>query len=377
MAVLKEIFFENYKAFKTRHQISIKPITIIFGKNSSGKSSILKLISMLSNAVSHGAESEFSLTPKEYLSFGARYNDLFYNHILSDLNLGLIYEDKRVSAKMLINDGNFSIYIYEVQKGGHSIVIGLLDERPNSLYDSTCMTELGVQEKDMVFDVNYIGPIRIQAPYTISSASIKKRSDVGVRGEFSYEMLLNSYLKKDGLFEEVSAWFSKNMEGQELVMNDVNPSSGLYSLMVQRNGVQVNVADVGQGISQLLPIITESFIKYSRDTIVEIEQPALHLHPSAHATVAYRLAESSKETGTRYIIESHSENFLLGLRKMVVDKNVDFTADDVVIYYIHSEKSPFWIEEIHVSSDGTLTAWPTGVFDESFELMDQISDLQL
>ena len=61
---------------------------------------------------------------------------------------------------------------------------------------------------------------------------------------------------------------------------------------------------------------------------------------------------------------------------MVVDKGTDFTSDDVVIYYIHSEKSPFGIEEIHILPDGTLTAWPTGVFDESFELMDQITDLQ-
>lgn len=376
MTILRKICFENYKAFKAKQQIEIKPITVIFGKNSSGKSSILKLLSMLSNAVSHGVESEFSLTPKEHLSLGARFNDLFYNHILSDLHLGLIYDNESVSAKMLVNDGAFSVYNYEVKKDNRSEVRGLSDECPNSLFDEACMSILGIQEKDLAFDVNYIGPIRIQAPYAISSASLKKRTDVGVSGEFAYEMLLNSYLKKDGLFEKVSAWMKENLEGQELVMNDVNPTSGLYSLAIQRNGVQVNVADVGQGISQLLPIITESFINYSRNTIVEIEQPVLHLHPSAHATVAYRLAASSKETGTRYVVESHSENFLLGLRKMVVDKDTDFTPDDVVIYYIHSDKAPFRIEEIRILSDGTLTAWPTGVFDESFELMDKISDLQ-
>lgn len=374
--MLKEIFFKNYKAFKAKQEIEIKPITVIFGKNSSGKSSILKLLSMLSNAISHGLESEFSLTPKEHLSLGARFNDLFYNHILSDLHLGLIYDNESVSAKMLVNDGAFSIYNYEVKKDDRSEVRGLSDECPNSLYDEVCMSALGIQEKDLAFDVNYIGPIRRQAPYTISSASLKKRTDVGVCGEFTYEMLLNSYLKKDGLFEKVSAWMKENLEGQELVMNDVNPTSGLYSLAIQRNGVQVNVADVGQGISQLLPIITESFINYTRNTIVEIEQPALHLHPSAHATVAYRLASSAKETGIRYVIESHSENFLLGLRKNVVDKNTDFTTDDVVIYYIHSDKAPFRIEEIRILPDGTLTSWPTGVFDEGFELMDQISELQ-
>lgn len=376
MSKLEQIHFQNYKGFKDLQEISLKPITVVFGKNSSGKSSILKLLSMISHAISEGTNSEFSLTPTEGVSLGTRFHDLFHNHILSGLKLELQYDDVKLSSDMLINDGEFSVYHYNVTKGEKTVEKVIGQDLPTSLFDEDSLNVLNINGKELFFDTNYIGPIRVQAPSNIAFSSASKTTKVGFQGENTYGMLLNSYLKKDGLFDNVSAWMKENLEDQELVMDAVNPSSGLYSLMINRNGVLVNVADVGQGISQLLPIITASFINYSKNTFVEIEQPALHLHPAAHANIAYRLASSAIELGTRYVIESHSENFLLGLRKMVADKDSPFTSDDVVIYYIHSEKVPFSIEEIHITPDGDLTSWPTGVFAEGFELMDEITDLQ-
>ena len=42
-----------------------------------------------------------------------------------------------------------------------------------------------------------------------------------------------------------------------------------------------------------------------------IEEPELHLHPSAHGDLAERFAESLKDKNKRYLIETHSENFIL------------------------------------------------------------------
>ena len=48
---LKSISFENYKAFYERQTIQLKPITVLIGKNSSGKSSIAKLFTLLENSL--------------------------------------------------------------------------------------------------------------------------------------------------------------------------------------------------------------------------------------------------------------------------------------------------------------------------------------
>lgn len=42
--MLREISLEKFKAFDTLEELSIKPLTILCGVNSGGKSSIIKII---------------------------------------------------------------------------------------------------------------------------------------------------------------------------------------------------------------------------------------------------------------------------------------------------------------------------------------------
>ena len=58
--MLTRIEFENYRIFKKRQVLDIKPITILFGKNNAGKSAVLKLPSLcmsISNAEDKGSFS--------------------------------------------------------------------------------------------------------------------------------------------------------------------------------------------------------------------------------------------------------------------------------------------------------------------------------
>jgi len=49
--MLRQLSFKNYKAFKTRQTIDIKPFTLLLGPNSAGKSSIIKLIGLLKQSI--------------------------------------------------------------------------------------------------------------------------------------------------------------------------------------------------------------------------------------------------------------------------------------------------------------------------------------
>lgn len=52
MAIIKDIHIRNYKAFLADQRIEIHPVTVLIGKNSSGKSPILKLLPLFANATS-------------------------------------------------------------------------------------------------------------------------------------------------------------------------------------------------------------------------------------------------------------------------------------------------------------------------------------
>lgn len=49
--MIKTIQFSNYKIFKNKQTLSLKPVTVIFGKNNSGKSAVLKLPSIMQSAL--------------------------------------------------------------------------------------------------------------------------------------------------------------------------------------------------------------------------------------------------------------------------------------------------------------------------------------
>jgi predicted ATP-dependent endonuclease of OLD family len=83
---LTTLTFENYKSFRKRETIELRPLTILIGRNSSGKSVIARLPLLLAHSLSERAESpldfEFS-----GLDFGTSFADMNTNfRLFSGLN---------------------------------------------------------------------------------------------------------------------------------------------------------------------------------------------------------------------------------------------------------------------------------------------------
>jgi hypothetical protein len=79
----------------------------------------------------------------------------------------------------------------------------------------------------------------------------------------------------------------------------------------------VSIADVGLGISQTLPVIV-ALHAASPDQLIYVEQPELHLHPRAQSAMAEVLADAAKE-GARMVVETHSSLLLLGIQTLVAE----------------------------------------------------------
>lgn len=376
MATIKDIHIRNYKAFLAEQRIEIRPVTVLIGKNSSGKSSILKLLPLLANATSGKMNSPLMLV-NNGVSLGARYEELFHNFSLVDLLLGASFDNGiSFDVTYAVNEGQLFVYEYQVYKNGEMFAERMIANESLSVNGMTfpkASKHFDLQESEMAFRVDYIGPIRKTAPKEVTFEGYNSILSVGIDGSAAYSALLNSHLKGDGLFEDVSQWFEENLEGQKLSFKQNGPSSGSYSLCVKHDGVDVNISQVGQGLGQLLPIVVASFMQNDVD-VIGIEQPALHLHPAAHANVAYRIAESAKSLKRKYVIESHSENFILGLRNMVADPNRNFNSEDVIIYFVDTDEGVASLDKIEIMPNGELSSWPTGVFSESFDLMSEIME---
>ncbi len=82
----------------------------------------------------------------------------------------------------------------------------------------------------------------------------------------------------------------------------------------------VNVADVGFGVSQALPVLVALNVAQPGQ-LVYLEQPEIHLHPRAQWEMAHVLADAAKR-GVRVVVETHSSLLLLGIQTLVAQGEI-------------------------------------------------------
>lgn len=149
------------------------------------------------------------------------------------------------------------------------------------------------------------------------------------------------------------------------VWNESFPSVGEYlalQLVDLRTDTPVSPRDVGYGLSQLLPVLVEAF-RQRRGTLL-VEQPELHLHPRLQGELAQVLAMQAVEARSQIIMETHSENMVLRLQRLIREGRL--SSDQVQVLYVGAESNEgSWIKSINFSPSGELVdEWPDGFFEE-------------
>lgn len=157
-----------------------------------------------------------------------------------------------------------------------------------------------------VSDMAFLAPIRTQPKKTYDEYTL----------EFSPEGHHTPYLIKKELEKK-----STNRDFHDF-LRKVGRNSGLFKdLAVQRYGRSstspfeldiilderpISVNNVGYGISQILPVIVESFSR-PQNSWIAIQQPEVHLHPRAQAMLGDLFYDMASYEGKRFIIETHSD----------------------------------------------------------------------
>ncbi|TDN37943.1 hypothetical protein A8B98_01420 [Hymenobacter sp. UV11] len=161
---------------------------------------------------------------------------------------------------------------------------------------------------------------------------------------------LNNSLQRLGLTNAVMAKV-KNANEVELSVNRL-PSA---SKAKPRKADMVNIADVGIGVSQLLPILV-ALIAAQEGQIVYIEQPELHLHPRAQVAMGELLAEAANR-GVRVIVETHSSLLLLTIQTLIAQGKIANT-DVGLHWFTRDAKGATNVQYVVPDEDGAYGEWP-------------------
>ena len=119
----------------------------------------------------------------------------------------------------------------------------------------------------------------------------------------------------------------------------------------KETGAETHIGNFGFGVSQCIPIFVQGAIM-PRYTSLMVEQPEAQLHPTAQLELGSFFADLWRERSVGSIIETHSSNILLRLRKLVAEKKTK--ADDISVVFFDIEDGKAIIKNLDINQDGTM-----------------------
>ena len=243
------------------------------------------------------------------------------------------------------------------------------------LPDFTSILENTIYEAaNLTANCDQIGPSRKLPPRVGVIDPYLAANDVGKAAENFLNLLHES---DDETIILINEWMLKLELGYQI------STSFASEFNIQRFGLldgsenEVAIHDVGYGVSQVLPILMQLLL--SRNKLITIEQPELHIHPRLQANLAELFIWSAEHLDNCLIIETHSEHIILRLQKLQREKSRSGTLDghqkplnifeDVNIHVVEKLGDPAHsvCSTLKITSDGEFNGeWPGGFFEERY-----------
>ncbi|MFY1634589.1 AAA family ATPase [Solwaraspora sp. WMMB335] len=423
---IRRLLLENYRGFRNRQEIELAPITVVLGKNNSGKSALTRAPLVIATGFDTTSPSPLDLErlgPDAVDDLREFYHD---QRTIQPLTIGLTldgpvpytlradleYIDNQRSAivaALRIDTDDSTDPVGTIELVASSFMDPMLDSRdidPISAsaqidpeYGDTIEYEIRVTgqptrtrsvrfsgllpapgelpELDDLLRQLRPGPIRYLGPYRERVARqhrmpIGTPAGLGIRGEGLAGLLADSQRRADGrLLAEINTKLSEIVPGWRLAETEAGP---LWSTVLVRDGskAKINLADAGSGLAQVLPVLAQFAIDELENGAADpplqiIEEPEAHLHPYAHAELAELYLAVAKDTGTQFLIETHSETLLLRLRRRIAEMDNDYGPEMVAIYVVEQHDGVSSARRVELDSLGNLDdSWPPGYFSQDY-----------
>lgn len=400
--MITRLHIENFKSWRDTGELRFAPLTGLFGANSSGKTAILQFLLMLKQTVD-------SPDRKQVLNFGderrdpvvlGTFPDVVFQHKSLPLRWRIEFEsfsfeaeiiegarrtlevahfeyqeENSVSSARKRDEGDYKV---EVKAAGSERDSGMTPTPPTKFYGfPPVLQSLYLEDQTHSFEdefaqVYYLGPLR-DYPRREYSWTGSRPSGVGKQGERAVDALLAARLAGQAppgsvwhvtsLEEQVARWLHKLGLVHEFRIDELG-SENLYRVRVRRTPAspEVLLTEVGFGVSQILPVLVLCYYA-PEGSILILEQPEIHLHPSVQAGLADVLIDAIQKRGIQILLESHSEYLLNRLQRRIAEEN-GFTQEDVALYFCSIEDGESRATPLEVDPFGNITNWPRDFFGD-------------
>lgn len=419
--MLSSIRLQNFKCIADSGKLDLAPITVFAGVNSSGKSSVIQALLLMKQTTEDRDPTAPLLINGPYVQLGSYANLIFRQNIETKLGIQVEFaeptkpkpsryrprtsplrvevllsydaehdliilesstvtflrEPKAVLALKKTNEGK---YVADIQSRDKPVSLPALpfkffgaipilhDKSPEViaigyLYDAQWLVQ------SLMRDVVYLGPLR-EFPKRIYSASGRKPDDVGLRGELTGDVLWSWVKRNDESISRVRRIAADLGIAKDIEVKRVRRTN-YYEVTVRdpNQRINVNLADSGFGVSQILPVIVAGYYAQPGSSIV-LEQPEIHLHPRLQSRLADVFIElaAPKEEGSspkQIIVETHSDYLIRRLCRRIAEGRI--RPEQVAIFWFEPSESGTVITKVGLDEKGQIQSWPKGFMDEDYE----------
>lgn len=409
---ITKITVKGFKSIAEECAIDIRPLTILAGANSSGKSSIMQPLLLLKQTLEapydpgplllDGPNVQFT-EAAQFLSVlpEKKKTDCFQIRIetcdfATSHAVTTTYKKGRQGiqiAKMTVENKSWNqssehwtLYPDMPSKAVKSQAHRYILEDADAVKRSRCFLDFESQEDELTLNLTEVVEYDILDSIHIptlrgSPERTYKLNSTGPLYPGTFENYVASLIHKwqrtrdkrlitlgDALY---TLGLTRKIGTQKVSDVGVQIKVNRLSQDGTKNKDMVNIADAGFGVLQVLPVLV-AVIAADPGSLVYLEQPELHLHPSAQVALAQVLADAAKR-GVRVVAETHSSLLLLAIQTLVAEG--DLPQELVKLHWFtRREDGITEVDSVDLDEAGTYGEWPMDFDDVSLNVQSRFLD---
>lgn len=422
---ITKITVSGFKSLANETSIEIRPLTILAGANSSGKSSIMQPLLLMKQTLEvvydpgplllNGPNVQFTSSEQIFSKVNKKFRGRFEVEIammdqndLSQKSLRHTFQRNKEGVeltKTAFRDKKGTIVLKANDTTIDDVKPLLSDfveiagkfKFPQYQLVSEINPEITIERKRCFFNVNLVWRTELLS-YDPTSYALTPLFEIeipkiihipGLRGNPQRTYKTTAVGKEfPGTFENyvasvVHSWQENGDERLGMLtealeklglarrinakkLDDTQVELRVGRLLRSSNGGEdtVSVADVGFGVSQVLPVLV-GLLTAEPGQLVYIEQPELHLHPRAQTALAQILADTAQR-GVRVVVETHSSLLLLGVQALVAEGHL---APELIKFhwFQRGDDGVTTVTSAELDENGAFGDWPEDFADVSLE----------
>ena len=398
-----KLHIKNFRSIK-QLDLELAPITVLYGHNGTGKSSALYAPLTLKNIVVNPNQHVQGFFNYGFTSLGEFSEVIFDHNLNNELELGISLE--AASVNLIDHEGADYGGGYDVEidyriaclsnsvgsfkfktllhdwDGGTRVSIDLMCEAASPDQESNYVL-LSEIESGKTFAWNGVSTNEVTISYgdepgDMASGTIKmlnlpteelqRVSFVPLGRGFFHplysfghrrgsansrtEQEVTDLLATDRHLEyAISRRMEKILNREFRIRNQIGSANFSLDSIDRHSNVAASLVNEGFGVNQLVYMLAK--VLHTDSGIVCIEEPEIHLHPSAIRRLARALADIVREDGDKHlIISTHSKQFIMSLLALVAEEV--YSPNDLAVYLVTKDEKASEFHRQEVNENGQI-----------------------